>query len=180
MLSVVVVLSLGLLGIINLVFSAGIARKLNVLTAGGGLPSVSAGRASIAMPRSGDRPAEFAALTVGGANLRSADLAAGRTLVGFFATGCDSCKDLIPQFMSHARTLAGGQAIAVVAGVDPERGKLAGLLSSVAHVVAEPADGPVVRAFGVAAFPMFCVLDDGVVTAASFRLGSLPLSAGTH
>ncbi|GAA2884654.1 hypothetical protein GCM10010517_48030 [Streptosporangium fragile] len=140
-------------------------RKLAELSGGGG------GR----LPAVGSAVGHFDALTVDGEAVSRHALEPG-TVVGFFSPGCEPCRKSLPEFTEYARALPGGRnrVLAVVTGTD-DSGDMTGALARVARVVAEGHGGPVTTAFGVGAFPTFCLLDDGhTVAAAGFELSALP------
>jgi thiol-disulfide isomerase/thioredoxin len=131
-----------------------------------------------APPPTGTEPAEFTSITVDGQTV-SAGLLSGVTLVGFFATDCSSCKELIPRFMDYAEAVPGGrgQVLAVITGDLDVAAKLAVLLDTVASVVVEAGQGPVATAFGVVDFPVVCLLDGRRIMASAFDVNRLPAPA---
>ncbi|MFF5213184.1 hypothetical protein [Streptosporangium sp. NPDC000396] len=97
------------------------------------------------------------------------------TVVGFFSPGCEPCRTSLPEFVEHVRALPGGRdrALAVVVGTDGSDA-MAGELAQVTRVIVEDHGGPVATAFGVTAFPTFCLLGGGhAIAAAGFGLSAL-------
>ncbi|SEL42906.1 TlpA family protein disulfide reductase [Nonomuraea pusilla] len=162
----------GLLALINLVFTFGVVRRLREHTAelaalrGSGVTGV--GGTDVALP-AGATVGAFETAEVGG---RPVSLAAmgERPLVGFFSPHCAPCKERLPLFAEHAASRPGGagEVLAVVVGTPEETSDVVAQLLPVATVVVEPDQGPVQRAFGVSGFPAFVLLEDGVVGASGF------------
>ncbi|MFF3326398.1 hypothetical protein [Streptomyces sp. NPDC002889] len=103
--------------------------------------------------------APFSTQCAEGARLTERDLADG-AVVAFFTTGCQPCRDKLPDFVENAAPLQGRrQVIAVV--VSPSGGahdetealEMAEQLAVVARVVRESPQDPCTTAFGVRAFP---------------------------
>ncbi|WP_431915442.1 TlpA disulfide reductase family protein [Nonomuraea jabiensis] len=112
----------------------------------------------------GSRIGEFEAVTADG-RIVSGGTLTGNTVVAFFSTECQPCKDALPGFVEAARETP-GQVLAVVAG-DAERAtEMVERLTPVSLVVVEEMGGPVSLAFEANAFPGYCVVDaEGYVIA---------------
>jgi thiol-disulfide isomerase/thioredoxin len=165
------VVVVGTVGVINLVLTFGVIRRL---------------REHQELLRRGPqgRPVSGLALgaTVGGFAVRtragghrSHTTFSGDTLVGFFSVGCAPCAELAPQFVQAARIHPGGPArvLAVVTGRDGDA--LADALAPVADVVVGADADTVARAFEVGAYPTLMLVDGaGRVRANDLRLDHLP------
>jgi len=167
----------GALGVVNLIFSLGVIRRLREhteildrLAAGGGAQGD-----SVMLPP-GETVGDFVATTVDGEQLSREELA-DTTLVGFFSPDCEPCKERLPQFVDYAEHHQGGrrQVLAVVVADDEDgAGPVVAELASVARVVREVGAGPVPRAFGVHGFPAFALVESGgVVRASGYELSAL-------
>jgi thiol-disulfide isomerase/thioredoxin len=158
---------------LNLILTLGILRRLGV-SPGAGVTARPDSAVEPALPAVGSEPEEFTALTLEGERLAATSLT-GTTLVGFFATDCASCKELIPRFMDYAQAMPGGreQVLVVIAGDPVVAAKLGVLLSTVARLIVEPGEGPVANAFRVRFFPTVCLLDGRRVTASAFDIDRL-------
>jgi hypothetical protein len=180
--SAVPVLTLATLSVANVMLTLAVLARVRSLgrtadaTRTGGAPETSTEEP--APPPAGTELAEFTATTVDGETV-CAGLLTGETLVGFFATDCSACKELIPRFMDYAEAItgSGAQALAVVSGDLTVAGKLAVLLGTVASVVVEPPQGPVTNAFGVTGYPTVCLLDGRRIAASAFDVSRLPVPA---
>jgi hypothetical protein len=175
--SVAVVAAVGVLGVVNLVLSFGVIRRLRDHTE---LLNQLAGRRDeeeTVMMRPGETVGAFAGTTVDGEAVSLGDLV-GTTLVGFFSPRCTPCVERLPMFVEHARQHqgAGQQVIAVVVGDDDDdnAGPLVATLAGVARVVRDVDSGPMSTAFGVQGFPAFALVEsDGVVRASGHELSAL-------
>src|ERR1700730_755900 len=169
--------TLAALSAVNLVLTLGVVRRVNLLTrsAAATVAAVGAQPDTPTLPAVGAEPADFTALAFDGDHISRGDLI-GQTLAGFFATGCTPCQQLILPFMSYAGALPGGrqQTLAVIAGIDNESAKLAGLLDTLARVIVEPAGGPAAAAFGVGVFPPVGMLDCNRPRASGVDMSRLP------
>jgi hypothetical protein len=152
----------GLLGVVNLLFSFGLVRRLREHTAI--LDRVSSGPDQVMLP-AGGRAGEFSAVTIEGAAISRQGLGAD-TLVGFVSTTCSACVERLPEFVRFAKRHT-GPVLGVVVGSGDEAAAMIGALAGVATVVQEPGGGPVATAFEVKAFPAFGLLDAGGVVRAS-------------
>jgi hypothetical protein len=167
----------GALGVVNLIFSLGVIRRLREhtelldrLTAGGGAQGD-----SVMLPP-GETVADFVATTMDGERVSRGELV-GSTLVGFFSPDCEPCKERLPQFVDHAEHHPGGrrQVLAVIVAQDEDTARpVAAELASVARVVRDVGAGPVPRAFGVQGFPAFALVEPGgMVRASGYELSAL-------
>jgi thiol-disulfide isomerase/thioredoxin len=172
--STVSVLILTTLVVVNLILTLGILRRLRA-PAEAGVTTLSGPAVEATLPDVDSEPGDFTALTPDGERLTAAHLT-GTTLVGFFATDCASCKELIPRFMDRALAMPGGRerVLVVIQGDPVVAGKLGGLLNTVARVITEPNEGQVANAFGVRFFPTVCLLDGLRITASAFDIDRLP------
>lgn len=177
---VVALVALSLLGVVNLVFSFGVIRRLREHTELLDRLSVGAAGGSDAMIAPGGTVGEFTATTVDGEPV-SRDLLADTTLVGFFSPSCVSCRQGLGQFVEYARAHPGGrdQALAVViAHDDSAAAPMIAELADVVRVVRDGDGGPVQKAFGVQGLPAFGLIkSDGVVVASGRDLSTLPVAA---
>jgi hypothetical protein len=171
---VAAVVLVGLLGLVNLLFTFGVIRRLREHTElldQLGRRSVGAPVAAILEP--GRTVADFDTTTVDGDRLTGL---AGTTLVGVFSPGCPACAEQLDHFVAYARTLPGGrsQVLTVVVGTEAESASYVERLEASARVVREPMDGPMSTALAVRGFPAFAVVDGDVVRANGFTVDELP------
>ena len=169
---VAAIVVVGLLGLLNLMLTIAVARRLRSADQHG--PRATAEP----MAPVGTRVEDFTVPTVDGAEW-SRDSLSGETLVGFFSPGCPACEELVPEFFEYASGFPGGpdQVIAVVEAMVEDAGRYVSLLSPVARVVADPPGrGVVVPAFAVRAFPGVVVVDaTGTITASGGGIAALPV-----
>jgi hypothetical protein len=122
----------------------------------------------------GESPMAFSSGTIGGELVSGT---AGLRLVAFFSTGCSACPERVAPFAAYVaqNRLSKNSVLAVVVGNEDSPPPYLSQLTEVALVCADGLDGPVSRAFNVAGFPAFCLLDsDGSVLAAGFNPVDLP------
>ncbi len=170
------VVLVGALGVVNLLFSFGVIRRLRehteILNQLGGQP-----HSVILEP--GQTVADFAATTVDGRPV-SVNAVDGPTLVGFFTPGCTSCQTKLPSFVEYAWEHPGGRerVLAVIVGEnDEDTAPYVTDLNGTAHVVRDVDGGPVHKAFGVQGFPAFALIDlDGVVLASGSDVSDVSAS----
>lgn len=157
------VVLVGAIAVVDLVLTVGVVRRLREHTAE--LTALRGPAAGADLP-AGSPVGDFTATSVTGRPVTRGTLT-GSALVGFFSQGCPACAEQLPDFVAHA---AGGAvpALAVVAGDPAGVTETVQALRPVATVVVEPADGPVQRAFAVAGFPTFVLVEDGVVADADW------------
>src|SRR4051794_33743615 len=155
---VTAVVLVGVLGLLNLLLTSGVIRRLREHTellskrGDGGGPDL--------MSRPGTTVGPFAATTVDGETV-SRDALLDDTLVGFFTPNCKPCIEQLPRFVAAARALPHGyrQALAVVVGTAEQATEYASQLRSVAQVVVEDGQGDVTGAFAVRGYPAVCTVD---------------------
>jgi hypothetical protein len=175
-LSAAVVL-VGLIGLLNLVLSFGIIRRMRAQATDQhshpGRPKADIRPTTL---EDGERVAGVDAVTIDGATVELPF--AGRSLVGFFSSTCSTCKEqLIPFVVIAERQPADVRVLAVVGGTDEEAAPyVAELLTGRSEVliVREDEDGPVQKAFGIRGFPAFATLDDGELQGSDFQVSALP------
>jgi hypothetical protein len=157
------VVLLGLLCLVNLLFTLGIVRRMRE-------PAPDWHTAPPFLLGPGSGIGEFAAVTTAGEPV-SHETVAG--MVGFFSIGCEACHELLPAFRERAAQLDRERVLAVVGGDDED---MVRSLEPVARViVADPAGGPVAQAFKNTWTPaLYLVGDDHRVAAAGTRMDELP------
>lgn len=128
--------------------------------------------------RAGSRIGKFTAIATDGDSI-SSDVLVGRTLVGFFSPGCGPCDSLLPRFVEYALSMPGGrrQVLAVIAGDVEGAAEKIDALRPYARVVVEAHDGAVMTAFGVHAYPVVCIVEDGTVAISAGDLKDFPAHA---
>ena len=158
----------GLLGLLNLLLTLGLVRRLRELEAG---PAATPPRAGGLVVSAGAAVETHATVDVAGRPVLLPDPDAS-TVVGFFATDCPSCADSIPAFLARAGR---DRTVAVVTGPRDDDDAYVRRLAPAGRVVADgDADG-LVGAFQVRAYPAFVRLDpDGTVRASGHSLGDVP------
>jgi peroxiredoxin len=171
----VVLVVLGVLGLVNLVLTLGLVRRVHAQSALLRMSIEGIENPRPIMLEAGAHVGPFAAATTGGDPVEHADLR-GPTLVGFLSASCPACAESLPSFVARARAVPGGRerVLAVVVGDDEATGELRERLAPVARVVVEHTAGPVARAFGVDGFPAFALLADDRVVASHFALDRVP------
>ncbi|MDX6258487.1 MAG: hypothetical protein QOH84_175 [Kribbellaceae bacterium] len=175
-LSAAVVL-VGLIGLLNLVLSFGIIRRLRAQATGQHAHSKQP--KPVIRPTTledGERIAEVDAVTIDG---RTVELPpTGPSLVGFFSATCSTCKEqLIPFVVTADRQPPGVRVLAIVGGTDEQAAPyVAELLTARSGllIVREDEDGPIQKAFGIRGFPAFVILEDGEVQGSDFQVSALP------
>ncbi|MEU8171884.1 hypothetical protein AB0C14_03320 [Microbispora hainanensis] len=165
----------GLVGVLNLLLTAGVIRRMRAYD---GQPSGRSdpGRWRVVykpprvMRAAGECLGAFHGRTVRGEPIGEEFFARSTTLVGAFTSGCTACEERLPEFAEFAAAFPGGGAnvLALLVG---DAGDLAGkvrLLEPVATVVVEPdRGGPVGEALGVRAYPALALVEPGGVVGAS-------------
>lgn len=176
MIASVPIVALTVLSLLNLILLLGVVRRLNQLAARGPADAPAVAEDESPLPAPGTKVADFAVVTTAGDPVRGGDLV-GRTLVAFFAEKCPLCAEFVPRFISYASAFPGGrdQVLAVVAASTEGSPGFVDELGEVARVVVEPFGGRVSAAFGIDAFPGFCLLAGNVVLAAEFKIELLRL-----
>lgn len=152
----------GLLGLLNLLLTLGILRRMRA----------EAGMKGAASPlglRPGSAIGEFAVTTIDGERITDKTVTG---TVAFFSAGCTACHDLLPDFVAYAREQGRDNVVAVVAGDEPTT---VSTLAAVARVVtAELTGGPVAAAFRNTWTPALYVVADQYVIATAARVADLP------
>ncbi|MGK5639347.1 hypothetical protein ACSNOK_13710 [Streptomyces sp. URMC 126] len=146
---ITVVVLVGMLGVLNLVLTLGIVRRLREHT-----ELLGAVREDPVRLGPGDEIGEFHTSTELGEPL-TRDLLSGPALFGFFSPTCEPCRDRLPRFVEYARREPGGRA-SVVATVVGDADAAAGFVAElrpVARVVVEESDGAMCGALRIRAFP---------------------------
>jgi cytochrome oxidase Cu insertion factor (SCO1/SenC/PrrC family) len=177
------VMLVGFIGLLNLLLTFGVIRRLREHdTALASRPSMPG--PDIMVP-AGTEVSDFETQTVDGTPVSNADFT-GHTVVGFFSTTCEPCRDRLPEFVTHAATVPGGRdrVLAVVVSdsvdADPSVADLfVAQLGPVARVVTEQYDGPIGKAFGVQGYPALAAVVNGTVVAAGNSLNDLAAAAPT-
>ncbi|MFF1418687.1 redoxin domain-containing protein [Streptomyces sp. NPDC058280] len=161
------VVLVGLVALADLILTLGVVKRLRehteMLAGAGGMP------VTIAV---GEKVGDFTAVTIDGETVNS-DRVEPDSLVAFFSPTCQPCKEKLPKFVAHARTLPGGrdQVLAVVVGGIDEASEFTTQLSPVARVLVEDREGPLHTAFQTAAYPTLLRVsahdDGGLMVAAN-------------
>ena len=129
------------------------------------------------LPAPGTPVGPFSATTVDGEPV-SADGLADHTVVIFLAPECAACRDKVPGLVSWAAGHGRERTLVIVDGQGMDPADMVGPLEPVARVVVvETVERSLFDAFGVNAFPSFCVVADGRVVAASLDFARLPAVA---
>jgi hypothetical protein len=172
-----VVVLVGALGLLNLLLTFGVVRRLReytvvleTLRAHGG-----PGRPVLVgdIPAPGAQVGEFTAITVDGEPV-SRDSLGGSTAVVFMAAACKECRAQLPELVSWAGSQDRDRVLVVIDSDGLDTSDLVEPLSPVVRVIVERPDRPVINAFGVTAFPGSCVVNDGTVVASAVSFTELP------
>ncbi|MBB5869987.1 hypothetical protein F4553_003366 [Allocatelliglobosispora scoriae] len=169
------VVLVGLLGLLNLVLSAGIIRRLREHTE---LLSVRLDVANVFTRAVGDRITPATATATDGTTVAIGS--ADALVLGFFTTDCETCHERLPEFVAYAKDFPPGRdgITAVVVGAPEEVWEMVDRLEPVARVIVEPEFGAVQTAVGVRGFPALCLIGpDGTIVTAGVRISSLPVGA---
>ena len=144
------------LTLLNLLLTLGVIRRLREMAT---RDAVMPGILGV-----GATPGEFTATDTEGRPLARTELT-GTVLVGFFSTTCPACVEELPRFVARAGDVPGGRdhVLAVLQGDRPATDEMSRKLTGVGRVVVDEPDGEVAAAFQVAAFPAWCLLDNGTV-----------------
>ena len=159
------VVVVGLIGLLNLVFTLGVVRRMREyeqLLAGQG-----AGSDQIVLP-AGATVGEFEATTTTGERVALSSMS-GATLVAFSSVQCGPCRQALPKLAALATEWEGGRGrvLVVVVGGGSQSSEFVEQLEPVARVVVEPEHGPLAGVFAVRGFPAYCVVGDGGAVLAS-------------
>ncbi|MEV4299746.1 TlpA family protein disulfide reductase [Microbispora rosea] len=128
-----------------------------------------------ALPAPGTGIPPFTATTTEGARLDRADLDGPDRVVAFLKTGCEPCRDLLPELRGALEDLPAEspRPIVLVTGVAGERTGYVTALALVAHVVESDEPHALTGGLGVGAFPAVLVAGEGVVRRAGVGLAAL-------
>jgi len=169
------VVVVGALGLLNLLVTLGVIRRLRELE-----PLAHAAGDEQTQPGHGPIPApgypvgQFTTRTTAGELVSREDLLDARTLVAFFSVGCPPCVQALPRFVAHAAAAGSPHGVlAVVRGGGADAAGFVEPLEQVARVVVEDGRGrgPVSAAFGVTGSPAYCLVDgSGTLQASGFKL----------
>lgn len=176
------VVLIGALCVFGLLMIFGLVRRLKEHTAiledllrargkGGGAP---AGTVLGAAPAPGTAIGPFATTAVDG-TVMSTDSMPDRYVAVFLAADCESCRKAVPTVINWAARQDRTATLVVIDGQIVDSADLVAKLSPVAMVVVEVDGTAVADAFGLSAFPAFCVVADGKVTLASMDVQQLPV-----
>jgi hypothetical protein len=170
------VVVVGVLCLVDLLLTVGVIRRLRVHTEllsrvrgeqGGDIAITSLGAGAI--------PGSFTGQGSAGEPVTGP---AGWRMAAFFSSTCSACPEKVPGFVDYvrARHLERGSVLAVVATADAaEPVPYLDSLAAVAHVCQVPHGSEPEKAFKVAGFPAFFLLDEtGAVQAASYDPAALP------
>lgn len=171
------VVLVGMLCLLNLVLSFGVIRRLREHT------ELLAERDSpVPGLPVGSQAADFTATTTDGETV-SRDLLSDDTLVAFLTPNCGPCREQLPELAKVAANWPGGRdrTLAVVAGDPVAAAAYVELLSPVARVVVEESlDSSAIRAFEVAGYPLFGLVDrDGTILRSTMAAADLQIVDAT-
>lgn len=167
----------GLLCLADLLLTFGVIQRLREHTEMLRDRQIPAGRPVIGLP-AGRAPEPFTLVTYDGVAVTGP---AGLRLVGFFSASCLVCPERAAPFAAYARShqLAPDETLAILQV--PDGAATPSYLSElveVARVSVQPHDNPVAKAFAVAGFPAFCLLDtDGAVVSSGYDPAALAAPA---
>jgi hypothetical protein len=127
------------------------------------------------LPSPGTEIPTFTATTTEGIRLDRADLDGPDRVVAFLKTGCEPCRDLLPELCGALEGQPEGspRPIVLVTGAAVERTGYVAALSPVAHVVESDEPHALTGGLGVGAFPAVLVAGEGVVRRAGVGLAAL-------
>jgi hypothetical protein len=171
------VVIVGLLCLLDLLLTFGTIRRLREHTELLRARQLADTLPVIGLP-AGQVPEPFTAVAEDGAVIAGP---AGLRLAGFFSATCPACPGRVAPFIDYvqANHIARDDVLATLldaAGAAPP--PYLSLLAEVALVTVQPAGSQVIKSFGVAGYPAFCLLDaDGAVVASGFDPESLPAAA---
>ncbi|NVJ07630.1 hypothetical protein HUW63_20595 [Myxococcus sp. AM001] len=121
-----------------------------------------------ALPQKGEQVGSFEATTLDGETFTDAVLREGKTLVGFFTTGCRPCSSLRKQLLDSPP----GMPLMAFEGDpnDPQTLELGASLKQVARVAFLTEGDSVTRAIKQAGYPTLVLVERGVVAASGHHL----------
>lgn len=176
---IALVVLLAALGVLNLLLTFGLVRRLRehtkLLNTLYEFVGVEAGidpeRAGI-VP--GETVGEFQTTTVDGEPVGRDDLAPA-TVVAFLAATCDSCHEQLPDLLTYARERGRQRVLAVVDGAGGDPTDLVERLNAAVRVVLADPESSIGSAFRIRSFPRFFVLGaDGTLAAVARTVSRLP------
>ncbi len=169
----------GAIGVLNLVLTLGMIRRLRTHHDPPPNPPAEPPRLSL-VRATGEPVGAFTTRTTQGEPVSTRFFADGITLVGAFTEGCQACQEQLPAFLELARSFPGGRqrALVLLVGDPAALADKHRLLAPVATVVREPDHaGPLGTALGIRAYPAFAIIDgDGVVRAFGAEIEELLLA----
>ncbi|WP_444960761.1 TlpA family protein disulfide reductase [Nocardiopsis sp. M1B1] len=157
----------GALGLVNLLLSIGVIRRLRQHT------ELLENR-----PRSADDDVPASAVPVGtsvgafrATSTRGAevvfDASAERLLVAFVSPDCSPCRKRLPLLLDHLAQNPDVRALAVVIEEGGAEADMVAQLEPTVSVVVQPWEGELPRLFDIQGTPSFITVENGVVTATS-------------
>ncbi|WP_159942293.1 MULTISPECIES: hypothetical protein [unclassified Nocardiopsis] len=176
---VVAVVLVGALGLVNLLLSIGVVRRLRQHT-----------ELLEERPSSTEEDVPASAVSVGtpvgelrATSTRGAELSFGadtdRLVVAFLSPDCSPCRKRLPLLLDYAARHPDARVLAVVVEEDGTEEEMVDRLEPAVPVVVQPWEGPLPRLFDIQGTPAFVTLENGVVTATSLfapRAGGAALS----
>ncbi|MFC4148792.1 redoxin family protein [Micromonospora mangrovi] len=175
----IAVVFVGLLCLLNLLFTLGVIRRLRQHTEQlAKLPRVDEPMEPIKLP-TGAEIGEFSATATDGTEVTDGTLRNGG-LVAFLSATCPACAEQLPVFVERLKSsrLKRDETYVFLIGDEAKLETMKAQLTPLARVVLQPHGGPVTKAFQVAAFPSFVMLDKGARVAASTVFpDELPIAA---
>jgi thiol-disulfide isomerase/thioredoxin len=168
----------GALGVLNLLLSVGVIRRLRRHTE---LLAKRPAEADDDVPASaapvGTAVGGFRARSTGGDPVSERTLG-DRAVVAFFSPDCSPCRKRLPSFVEYAARRPELTTLAVVSDEEGHE-EMAASLASVTRVVVEPFGGELHRAFEVQGTPSFITVAHGTVTATSVFAPVTPVGPAT-
>jgi len=162
----------GCLCLLDLLLTFGVIRRLREHTTMLTRVSVMT-RPPVIRLSAGELPGAFSAVTTSGDVVHGP---VGLAVVAFFSSSCSVCPEQVPPFVEYlSRHRIGLDSVLAVIAGDGEAPPYLAALREVAQVCVESYDGETAKAFSVAGFPTFCVLDpDGTIVASEWEPSALP------
>lgn len=170
------VIVVGILCLLDLLLTFGVIRRLREHTELLRSHQLSAEPPVIGLAP-GQAPEPFAVETVDGAPLSGPT---GLRMAGFFASWCAVCPERVAPFIDYIRdnSVPRDSVLAVVLARGDEPPPYLSKLAEVACVSVQQDRAPVTKAFAVAGYPAFCLLDaNGAVVTSGFDPAALPAPA---
>lgn len=166
------VVVVGGLCLLDLLLTFGVIRRLrehtSLLTGTRGSEPPPVGLAA------GNAPGAFSAVTTFGEEVTGA---VGLRVAAFFSSWCSTCPERVPPFVEYLSRhhIGRDSVLAVVAADNSTPAPYLEQLADVALACVEPTGGEIAKAFQVAGFPAFFLLDaDGVVAENGYDPATLP------